>query len=102
VHGRRAAHDSRILQQANAMLGLPLQHTRERRVGHRREGMIAHAGFRQQLVADEQITFVDGPLVGRKCRIEYREVLTQRIQQCVGHRSDVAWSVESKVEQYLK
>ena len=86
----RALHHRGILHQTDLVPGLPLQHAHQRRIGHRRQRMVAHAGFRQQLIADEKITLIDGALVGREGRIEYREIGAQSFEQRIGYRTDVA------------
>ena len=52
--------------------------------------MVAHAGFREQDVADEQISPVDGPTVFRKGRAVERETGTERRHQRLGDRPDIA------------
>jgi len=58
-----------------------VQWSAEGGVVHRRQRMVAHAGFRQQHVADKKIAFENRPSILRKSGTEQGEVGTQGVEQ---------------------
>jgi hypothetical protein len=87
---RHAARHVLMRHQPNLAAALPLQHPHEARVAHRRQRVVAHPRFRQQHVADEQVTLVDRPLGFRKSRAEQREIGVEGGHQRFRHRADIA------------
>ena len=90
AHCSRACRHRRIADASDLALRLRRQHAHEVGVGHGRERMVLHAGFGQQLVADEQVAVADRAPVLREGRAGNREVRVQRIHQRIGHRTDIA------------
>ena len=64
--------------------------------------MIAHAGIRQQLLADEEMAQIDRAAVLRESRADDRELGAELRQQASATGPILPASVELKVEQYLK
>ena len=87
---RRPSRDRGVLHEPDPPRRLALQDAHEGGVAHRRQRMVAHARFRQQHVADEQIAFEDRPAVLGKSRAEQGEVGAERVEQRLGDRADIA------------
>ncbi len=82
--------DRRIGYQPDLVPRLALQHADERGVAHRRQRVVAHARFGEQQFADEEIALVNGPAVLREGRAEHGEIAAQPVEECIGHRADIA------------
>ncbi len=70
--------------------GLCLKQPHEVGVRHRIEGMPRQRGLRQRQGADEQVSLVDGPAVGRRGRADERHLAVQRVRESEPDRPDVA------------
>ena len=79
-----------IGHQPDGAVGLPRQHAHQVGVGHRRQRMVLHAALVQQRPADEQMALVDAARIGRKRRAGQGKARSQRREQCIRHRSDIA------------
>ena len=80
-----------VVDQANPMARLGLQHSDQVGVPHRRQRMVPHAAFTQQTIANEEMPLEHCPLVVRKGRRRNREGHAQRLHQRIGHGTDVAF-----------
>ena len=76
--------------EADLALRLPLQHTHEVEIAHRRQRVVLHRALGQWHVADEQVAEVDRPPVGRERRAGNGQVTLEACQQRFGDRTDVA------------
>ena len=85
-----AGGDIGVAGQTDTMLGLPLKHLDQIAVGHRCQRMAAHMSVGQQLVADEQMSAVEGAAGFWKHRTGDGEIAVQGGQQGVGDRADIA------------
>ena len=68
----RPLRDRGVLHEPDPPRRLALQDAHEGGIAHRRQRMVAHARFRQQHVADEQIALDNRPAVLGKSRAEQR------------------------------
>ena len=91
AHRSRAFGNRRVADQADLAPRLAAQHAHQVGVRHRRERMILHAGFGEQLVADEQVAA--GRWCGRspgKAGQAMVKSACKASHQGVGDRADVA------------
>src|SRR5215469_16282642 len=72
------------------MLRLAAEHPYQVGIAHRRQWMVAHAGFGEQHIADEQVAAIDRSSVFGESRAEYGEIRVRRLHQRVGHGSNIA------------
>ncbi|CVA82460.1 Uncharacterised protein [Serratia marcescens] len=85
-----AAIHFRRRHQPAAPGGLGFHQAQQVAVGHRRDRVMTHAGFGQQLFPDEQVALIDRAAVYRQRRRYHSETFPQRGEQGVGHRADIA------------
>jgi hypothetical protein len=64
--------------------------------------MLLHATLVEQFVADKKVPLVDRAAKRRICRANDDAFGAKGIGECVSDRTDIAFGLESKVEQYLK
>ena len=90
THGGCTAGDDAIIDEPHFPRVWRLHHAHEIGVRHRGERMIPHARFGQEHVADEEVALVDRARVGGKGGAGDGEIGAERVQQRIGHRSNVA------------
>ena len=88
--GRRAPRHIILRHKPDLTAALPLQHAHQARIAHRGQRMVAHPGFREQYVADEEIAAVDCPPGFGKGRAEQGEIGGECDHQRLGNRADIA------------
>src|SRR5690606_10460556 len=81
---------------------LPLQHAHQVGIPHGRERVILHRAFVQENITDEEMAHVNGAGIGGKSRANKRYFTPHLFEKPSATGPILPWSVESKVEQYLK
>lgn len=88
---RLTIHNHGMCQQTDRKRSLSLQHARQVRISHGGEWVIPHRAFRQQLVADEQMSVHHRPSVLGKARAGDRDLLVELGKKRLGDRADIAF-----------
>ncbi len=79
-----------MIDQANGPCGLAAEDPDQIGVSHGGEGVVAHRAVAEQGVAHEQMSLVDGSLVGGEGGASQRARFAKQGQQCIDYRPDIA------------